>query len=874
MKKRLSVWFVASLLVGGLVACGGGGGDGETDVKADVTDALVPDSLDDTALDLQSDGVADVVPDGEDGMLPDVGEDTDTVDPLAPFAFTIQDPSELVPGHDAVGRIGDFRIGNSHIDAVIGGADHSIWGPYGGGVLDFTVAGGEDYFEEQFPIAGFLRGVRVNTIEVVKDGSDGEALIRITGTDGPIPLVAAMVPLPPVGADVTVEYALSSDSDCLEIRTSITNTTGKQALIEVGDGLVFSERGRTFGSGAGFNASMLVGQGSVDYLGTDLSSVSYMMAPDPGGAMAVVLSQEELNAVLYDSLDLAPGETGTVKRCLYASSGRSIRVLNNLWKNRGVELTEVTGSVDVATEGYDFSEVSVEMRTDDGFQGAAMPNAAGELSFLLPSGTYTGTVTGPGVGPVETPLEVVSGTPATLEFDPEDPGRIDVSIVDPDGAPVPSRIMAQLGAEDNFNGGRVALIPDLQGKATIFLPAGEYTVQGTHGFEWSYCRKTVQLAAGESVTAECPIEQIMDYSGWIQGDLHTHSEHSIDSQMLREVRVTADIAEGLDFWASTEHDVFTDFAPTVEAMGVGDLIMSSRGNEVSPVGRHFNGLGCSPTPEQMYRYFEVPWVNFTEAGEVGGFLPCPAVWKSMHEDFNCRVVQINHPREGQGYFDFVHYDPIVGPSSAKPGELDMTFDAIEVWNSSDNWPHLRDLTLVDWYSFLNRGYRKVATGNADTHDLSQWAGQPRNLVKVDGELSESAFYDALLASKSQVSSAPFIEFTINDEGLGSTITPATPTTVVRARIRVSAPTWAPLTTVQLIGNGEIVQEWDITDETDLERLDVTVELSPAVDTWYHVRTFDPVRNLTPVYPGRSSAAFTNPIWIDLAGDGFDPPIVD
>jgi len=78
----------------------------------------------------------------------------------------------------------------------------------------------------------------------------------------------------------------------------------------------------------------------------------------------------------------------------------------------------------------------------------------------------------------------------------------------------------------------------------------------------------------------------------------------------------------------------------------------------------------------------------------------------------------------------------------------------------------------------------------------------------------------------------------------------------------------------LIGNGEIVQEWDITNETDLERLDITVELTPAVDTWYHVLTFDPVRNLTPVYPGRASAAFTNPIWVDLAGDGFDPPILD
>ncbi len=815
---------------------------------------------------------------GTDGWIPEVSEETlgevDASAPSALRAFVIEDASEGLPGRDAVGRPGDIRIENDRIAAVIGGADHAIWGPYGGGVLDLTVAGGEDYFEEQFPIAGFLRGVRVETIEVVSDGSDGEALIRIQGRDGPVPLIAAVVPVPPADIEVTVEYVLRADSDCLEIRTSVTNDSDAHISVPMGDGLVFSESGRTFGEGAGFDTAGLLSQ-EVGYLGADLSTVSYLLAPQAGTRMSVALLEQELSVVLYDSLELAPGQSGTVTRCLYAAAGRSANALDRYREGRGVPLVDVQGTVLLETSGYDLPQLAMEVRREGEFFGAAGPDAAGALVLRLPAGSYTGSLSGPGVEPFEVSWSVAAdAVNEPLEIDPPDPVRIDVAVVDPDGAPVPARIMAQLGADAGFGAPRVAHVPDIQGQATLFLPAGAYTVQGSHGPEWSYCRKSVEVTEGETAAVTCPIEREVDVTGWVQADFHMHSEYSIDSRLLREKRVAALLAEGLSFWVSTEHDVFTDFTPVVEAMGVQDLILPSIGNEVSPVGRHFNGLGCSPAPEQMYKYFAVPWVGFTDDGEVTGFLPAPTVWKSMHEDFGCRVVQINHPRDGQGYFDFVHYDPAVGPSSAKAGELDLTFDAIEVWNSNDDWHHLANLTLVDWYSFLNRGHRKIVTGDSDSHDISQWVGQPRNLVPVDGALTEEGFYDSLLASRSQVTAAPFIEFQLDGQGLGATVVPATPGAPVSMQIRVSAASWVPLTTVQLVGNGEVVQEWDVAAATEVVRFDDTLEVTPEKDTWYHVRAFDPNGNLAPVYPGRLSAAFTNPIWVDLAGDGFDPPIED
>ncbi|MFH1573596.1 MAG: hypothetical protein ABIG68_06400, partial [Acidobacteriota bacterium] len=442
-----------------------------------------------------------------DETIVDVGAEADVVAPAFPRAFVIQEASELLPGRDAVGRIGDFRIENNRIAAVIGGADHAIWGPYGGGVLDFTVAGGEDYFEEQFPIAGFLRGVRVESIEVVSDGADGEALIRIQGKDGPIPLIAAVVPLPPAGVEVTVEYALRADSDCLEIRTSVSNDSDADIEVPVGDGIVFSESGRTYGSGAGFNASALAGQGEVAFLGADLPVLSYLLAPHAGGHMAVALLEEELNAVVYDSLTLAPGQSGTTKRCLYVATGRSINVLNRYWEDRGKSLQDVQGTVQVKTPGYDFFQLSLELHREGEFFGAAGTDADGALQFRVPVGEYTGTLTGPGVGPLDVSFNVALGqTTGPLQIDPADPGRIDVEIVDDQNSPVPARIMAQVGSDAGFGAPRVALVPDIQGRATLFLPAGDYTVQGSHGPEWSYCRKSVTAGAGEQVALTCSIQ--------------------------------------------------------------------------------------------------------------------------------------------------------------------------------------------------------------------------------------------------------------------------------------------------------------------------------------------------------------------------------
>jgi len=844
---------LSTLLILSLAACSTVGDDQPDVVPQDTT------APEDAAVDV----LDEELPPGVDTLDPDVPP------PLQKRAWVVASEDDLLDGREATGRIGDLRIENEHLVAIIGAPDHHMWGPFGGGILDLAVQGEGDRFQEAFSTAGFLRAVRAESVEVVADGTEGDAVIRVTGTDGAVPLVDLVMGTTPVGLDVTVEYTLPAAAPCLEIHTVATNPTDGDVMVALGDGIIWSETGRVFGPGAGYSPEGILSEGPVGYLGADQPGLTHLLTPLNGASVSVALLEDELSLLSYEMRTLAPGESAEVRRCIYASPGRSLTPLAIHWEAKGQATSPVSGVVTVATEGYDLTQAWIEIYRDEEFLGSTAPHADGLVSFVAPPGAYRGVLLGEGIAETELQWTVTKDEPLDgLEWAPEAPARLDAMISGPEGATIPARITIQTGPDAPHHAHQVSVVPTLEGAATIFLPAGTWTVTGSRGPQWSFCRGDVTIADGETGTFTCDIEPLLPAEGWISGDLHVHSEFSIDSNMPRDLRVKTLIAEGVRFFAATEHDVFVDYRPFIEAMGVGDLLTASLGNEVSPLMAHFNCLGCEFSEGT---YFEVEWMELDPDGEVVRPLWGPEVWALMKDAFAATMVQINHPRQSQGYFDFVGYDPETGPEAMDPEKFTVTFDSMEVWNAGEDWNDLRDDTLPDWYSFLNRGHRTIGVGNSDSHRMSQWVGQPRNLVLAD-DATDEAFYGAMKAGRTQASSAPFIEFTAGEAILGDTVVPATPETPVTFSIRVTAPDWAPLGTVRLVGNGALIEEWDVSDATGLLRLEVDAEVAPPHDAWYHVIAYTESGDLSPLYPGRPSMAFTNPIWVDLDGDGFDPPI--
>src|SRR4029079_15019695 len=102
-------------------------------------------------------------------------------------------------------------------------------------------------------------------------------------------------------------------------------------------------------------------------------------------------------------------------------------------------------------------------------------------------------------------------------------------------------------------------------------------------------KQLVTLTAGATTSVAAKIARVVDTPGWITADWHVHSIDSPDSEVTRRERVATQMAEGNDFFTPSDHDYRSDFGPTIEEMGVGDLIATAPGAEITTFDYgHFN----------------------------------------------------------------------------------------------------------------------------------------------------------------------------------------------------------------------------------------------------------------------------------------------
>ncbi len=215
-----------------------------------------------------------------------------------------------------------------------------------------------------------------------------------------------------------------------------------------------------------------------------------------------------------------------------------------------------------------------------------------------------------------------------------------------------------------------------------------------------------------------------------------------------------------------------------------------------------------------------------------------------------------------------------------------------------------------WFTLLNLGYRVTAVGSSDTHSPSSTpSGQPRTWLMSPsdsaGHIDVNDITDALRAHQAVASYGPFVRFEGDGMPIGSEISA---NGSVELFIEVQSPSWFDTTQVELYENGTLIEVLEIPQpNTTPVNLSTTVEVSPSDDAWYVVVVVGD-DDLDPVYPSLdrenlvfqdvvtealgsmpSLSAFlteapprprkgpmipyaiTNPIWVDVGGDGWDAP---
>ncbi|WP_394828832.1 CehA/McbA family metallohydrolase [Pendulispora albinea] len=558
----------------------------------------------------------------------------------------------------------------------------------------------------------------------------------------------------------------------------------------------------------------------------------------------------------------------------------------------------VRGDAFDALAALPFSTRKAAVGLADGRGGhLALCNAAGQalVKGVLPPGPARTVRLPEGLGesfrvrdahgvpaPERVPVSASSGEPGGPRLVAVPSGQLDLRFTDGRGGPIAAHVLLRglAGTPDPapemeksgraYPGGRSVYL--LDGAATVHLAPGRYAVTATHGPMHAVSRREVDIAAGGVQSISDSLAAVIDTHEWTTADFHLHAAPSPDSSVSLEARLASLVSEGIDLAVATDHNHVTDYEPLARELKLSQLA-TVRGDEITSAGSrlwgHFNAFPL-PAPtraaeEAVPPYYDIP----------------PAELFARARDAGARVVQVNHARMPPqiGYFDLTHLDPATG--AADP-EFADDFDALEAYNGL--WietPEKVREGARDLVALARRGRRPIATGNSDSHRLLyEEAGYPRTFVHTPaGSPSDRAAraIEALRSGDTTVSSGPLVTLTVDGKWPGSVVRPRSaagskPSAAgkgeVLAHVRVLAPAWVPVETVEIWVNDDIAARFEAGPARDGVRFErdvpLKVDADAAILAWAEART--PLGDVLP-NPDARAIGFTGLVYVDADGDG-------
>jgi hypothetical protein len=379
---------------------------------------------------------------------------------------------------------------------------------------------------------------------------------------------------------------------------------------------------------------------------------------------------------------------------------------------------------------------------------------------------------------------------ATLRLDARDadsgahlPCRF--TIVDASGALAPV-----LAAPGQALAVRTGVVYSGTGTAEIRVPAGEYTIHLTRGFEYGLDSRHVTLRVGQEESVALKIRRAVPTPGLVACDTHVHtftfSKHgdaTLDERMLTLA------GEGIELPVSSDHNVYADYAEAVQRMQVQPYFTWLLGCEVTTAAGHFIAFPIKSAQAPL------PDTKLTE---------WPALMQSIRNVPGVQAIVLNHPRDTHNNFvPFAenNFNAASGDSRRGP---EFTFDAIEVANSGTLQSDLAR-SWRDWFALLNHGYHTVAVGSSDSHDVSRFiVGQGRTYIACDdrdpARIDPATALKNFKAGHAYVSLGLLTMLTVEDKyGPGDTATGLGPE--VHIKVRVLGPSWTRAEKVELYANG-------------------------------------------------------------------------
>jgi len=858
-----------------------------------------------------------------------------TAEPIAARITKENFATHHVGGPDADAGIGDWFLGNGSICAAISDPSHeSALNPAGGVLIDLGHCGAQDDQWTVLQPMLNLSQSHVVPVEQIEAGSEpGSAWVRTRAVFAGIELVTTyrLDEARPLALDVSTRARRVAPGDRLFSIGQILLHPGSQTPhfsllrsdLDRSAGFVYPSSDRH--SVSSLMAALIASDLSVLVGGEAMPPISYGVerletritrGEDHQALASFSVSGEHFTFVnsmtsplWFGANDQAPGLLQFAQMPFMDIEGDSLlesdyrihvgdradvaSLTDRIW----ADAPRVHGTIDDPAARIHFDRASGAPFT------VLRPGDDGSFALRLPPGAYRARavanaarsttiefeVTADPDGQALPPIEV--GASAWVRPPDDFIGRL-IFISEETGIPAlfDSDLLGLKFGRDSIRSGREASFVNRAASPNepprVPIEPGHYRVVAVRGPEYEARELRLEARAGQEVRLTIPpLARVAPTPGWIAADFHVHSAQSFDSSLPAVEQAVAFAASGAEVLVATEHDRIIDPSPAIEAAGVAGQLVGVTGIEVtssyqggdSPFATgHLNAFPMTPRPDR-YRQ-GAPTLEGRRLRDalvdIAALEPAP-------------FVQMNHPRPSQEASDgdlyFTHlgvagepYDPtkplttspnaVLIEKSPAHGGRDLDYHGVELMNGASLLRYRR--TRADWLSLLLQQERIVGTANSDSHRKSELVGLPRTYVAHEpdrlADFDESRLMAALRAGRAWGTTGPLLRVRLDDATLGE---------LHRGRagilhVAVDAAPWVPVSEWRAYVNGELVHRAPIAaGET------AALPLAFARDAFVTVEVEGEAAGLyAEAYPDFVPFAFTNPIFVDVDGNGaFDAP---
>ena len=496
---------------------------------------------------------------------------------------------------------------------------------------------------------------------------------------------------------------------------------------------------------------------------------------------------------------------------------------------------------------------------------------------------------------------------ATIEFESSEKGAsvelplvdcsgFDATVTDGRGNPIPVKatIYSAEGEHPDFGPSSTRTFVEncvysVHGRFRCPLDPGKYEIHFSRGPEYNSVIKEIDVLPAKMATINVRLDRVVDTTGWISADLHSHSSPSGDNTSDQFGRVENLMCEHVEFAPCTEHNRISSYTPHLEKMKLTHLMATCTGIEVTG----------SPLPVNHQNSFPLHHHPHTQNGGGPRTSSNPVVQierLAMWDNGSDKVVQMNHPNLHQVFGDA---DTNGIPDKGFREMLKWT-DVIEVHpletifqDVPNNPPDTRRarVPLFQWLQLLNQGYRIPAVINTDAHYNHHGSGWRRNWFACGtddpAKISTDEMIRQVEAGHIVMSTGPFLSVKGVSKKSSKSAIPgddlSAPDGKVTLQINVQCPDWLDVNRVQVFVNGRPSKEHNYTRRTspemfgklsDIRKFNETLEVALDKDAHLIVATIGEGMTLGKAMGPRNGArapiAVSNPIFVDVDGKGFQP----